>query len=215
LIAPLEALNRFRRAYPDLWPWVEQAHLHWEGVPRWPDWCFLPDSESYAVLTAVLRFPALGPDKTPLTGQEVALGTWRYTKELLRFNESGAADLGRMALTGELPPLVLERLPERCVYVESPGLVWDGRDLLGFWANLEYDTNHGFTELRFLLHQQAVARFYTPPVYSDHEYRLAIVRLIIRLLDLYAESMVIPGVWPKGDEAIALGGNPEDRAPSV
>ena len=55
-------------------------------------------------------------------------------------------------IAGELPADVLTRLPEWCVYVETPGLVlWGSVACGGYWAHLEHDANTGRRELRILL----------------------------------------------------------------
>ena len=43
------------------------------------------------------------------------------------------------------------RLPEWCIYVETPGLSYVGSKVQGFWCHLEYDMNSNRSELRFLL----------------------------------------------------------------
>lgn len=54
-------------------------------------------------------------------------------------------------LEGGLPVDLLYRLPEWCVYVETPGKGAFHWDLHGFFAHLDWDANTGRSELRRLL----------------------------------------------------------------
>jgi hypothetical protein len=79
-----------------------------------------------------------------------ALAAWRVTQSIYCFDP----DLyPRLIATpvNKLPIDVLYRLPEWCVYIETPDLQWYGFNLVGFFAHLEYDVNDGQHELRLLL----------------------------------------------------------------
>jgi hypothetical protein len=54
-------------------------------------------------------------------------------------------------LSGDLPVDTLFHLPEWCVYVETPGRRWAGRELHGFWAHLDYEVDGVADELRLVL----------------------------------------------------------------
>jgi hypothetical protein len=57
------------------------------------------------------------------------------------------AALWATPVAGDLPVEILHRLPEWCVYIETPGR----EPLHGCYAHLEWDANDGRTELRLLL----------------------------------------------------------------
>lgn len=80
-----------------------------------------------------------------------AIGTWRYTQGIYRIDDDARAALSNTALHGEMPADVLLRLPQWCVYIETPGRAWNGDTMYGFWAHLEHDVNNGRRELRMVL----------------------------------------------------------------
>lgn len=94
--------------------------------------------------------PSIPFDLAPDIARLAAILTWRYTQGIYRFDSDLRAALAVSDLTGDIPAEVLYRLPEWCVYVETPGMSWLGADLIGFWAHLEHDANDGHSELRVL-----------------------------------------------------------------
>lgn len=83
-----------------------------------------------------------------------ALGAWRETQGVYEFDPDLFAALVDTDLTGDIPLDVLFRLPEWCVYVPTPGFMWLGKQVDGFFAHLEADANErGRVELRLLLVQ--------------------------------------------------------------
>lgn len=55
------------------------------------------------------------------------------------------------ALDADMPADVLYRLPEWCIYVETPDLALDGAPVPGAYVHLEHDVHTGRAELRMLL----------------------------------------------------------------
>src|SRR5690625_3551837 len=80
-----------------------------------------------------------------------ALASMRVTQGIYRYHPDVFEAVWDTPVKGELPIDILHRLPEWCVYIETPGKRALGAELHGFFAHLEYDTNHGNTELRLLL----------------------------------------------------------------
>ena len=80
-----------------------------------------------------------------------ALAAWRPTQGIYRFDSSLYNAVIDTPLTGDLPCEILHRMPEWCVYVETPGLRWLGAGLYGFFAHMEWDAGTGREELRLLL----------------------------------------------------------------
>jgi hypothetical protein len=81
-----------------------------------------------------------------------ALASWRCTQGIYRVQPTLLAELLDTPITGDVPADVLTRLPEWCVYVETPGHLYGGElRLAGFWAHLESDSETGRAELRLLL----------------------------------------------------------------
>ena len=146
-------LNRISRQQPHVWHNVDSFRQA-KGVdlPNWPDWCFMPLAAWVAIASegAPMGSPAMlraAGDASRLA----AVGTWRYTQGIYRFDEDVAGALADTRIVGDMPTDVLLRLPEWCVYIETPGRKWHGETLHGFWAHVEHDINDSRPELRLLL----------------------------------------------------------------
>lgn len=148
---PREILAAVGRVYPTLWPAVDRLRaMRAADFPEWPDWCFLPMQGAYAILSGG------GDRRVPLehihhVGIVAALAAWRVTQGVYRFDPTVAEAVAATPLEGELPIELLYRLPEWCVYIETPGRIWEGRTLHGFWAHLEWEDGGGADELRLVL----------------------------------------------------------------
>lgn len=146
-------LVRMTKKYPAAW---KQGQLlrqgKGQGLPDWPDWCFMPMAGWYAVLLETPPFAI--HDLAPLA----ALGAWRYTQGIYRFDGELLQALGDTVITGDLPTEVLFCLPEWCVFAETPGMSWQGRPLDGFFAYLEWDGKAERAELRFVFALQGEER---------------------------------------------------------
>jgi hypothetical protein len=148
---PRAILAAVGHTYPALWSAVDQLRaLRASAFPHWPDWCFLPLQASYAILSGGgdRRIPI---ERIHRVGIVSALATWRVTQGVYRFDPTVAAAVAATPLAGELPTDLLYRLPEWCVFIETPGRTWEGRTLHGFWAHLEWEDGGGADELRLVL----------------------------------------------------------------
>lgn len=122
-------------------------------LPEWPNWCFLPLGGWYAIVSADAGASLLPLHLVEDVSRLAALGTWRVTQGIFRFHPEILSALAATPLAGNMPSDVLLRLPEWCVYIETPGLDYCGAPLEGFFAHLERDANTGRAELRLLLDQ--------------------------------------------------------------
>lgn len=91
-----------------------------------------------------------GKNRVPLelipdVAEIAALAAWRMTKGVYRFDPDIYDALWDTPITGDLPSELLLRLPEWCVYIETPG-----QKTAGFFAHLEHDANDGHRELRII-----------------------------------------------------------------
>ncbi|QHP82831.1 MULTISPECIES: AcrVA2 family anti-CRISPR protein [Pectobacterium] len=147
-----EALLDAGRDYPDCWKTGDKLR-EMNGVGMsWPEWCYLPLGGWYAVVS---QQRAGGGLLTSLrdsadVSRLGALGAWRLTQGIYRFDETLLTQLIDTPLGSEtpLPSEVLYRLPEWCMYIEMPDVA-DG--VHGFWVHLEHDVNDGRDELRLLV----------------------------------------------------------------
>lgn len=76
-----------------------------------------------------------------------ALSSWRPTQGIYRFDPEIYEELIRTPLTGDLPFEILYRLPEWCVYVETPYI----EHYYGFYACLDYHAYQGENEIGLFL----------------------------------------------------------------
>ena len=128
--------------YPDVWNQYDtfRQGRGKDGLPGWPEWCYCP-------ATACTVASESAPDIIARLG---ALAAWRLSQGVYQFNPALYASIIASPVEN-LPTEAWYRLPEWCVYIDTPGLSWDGNFLAGFFAHLEYNTNTERAELRLLL----------------------------------------------------------------
>jgi hypothetical protein len=120
----------------DSWGLVQQALAQrGKGLPDWPKYVFLPSKAWYQILSSALNRPRLDMDTRPDLGTLMALGTWRYTQGIYRFDQVIYQALFDTPLDGNLPSQAFLRLPQWCIYIDTPGL----DDMAGFFAFLTAD----------------------------------------------------------------------------
>ena len=147
-LRPLRHMKRLGEKYPDAWKRIEvarelrgsQKELHW------PNWCYLPIAGVYPIVYPEGK--TFSQDAIDLAAL-AALGAWRMTKGIYRFDETVRESIQVIEGTSKIPVDVLLRLPEWCVYIEIPietSLV----ACYGFYAFLEFDVNTRRRELRIV-----------------------------------------------------------------
>jgi hypothetical protein len=124
----LETLHFFSREFSDLWARYERSRSICRELADWPTWCYAP-------IAAAL--PISGDNKPMLAAKLTALGTWRMTKGIYRFDSTLMEELLRTPLDAAVPVDVLYRLPEWCVYVELDAMPTFAGTARGVWAWLE------------------------------------------------------------------------------
>ncbi len=172
-LPPLVLLREYSRDLPRAWRQLaDMRERRGKDLPWWPDWCYVPIAGAIAVVTEGAPLP-LGPaEKAKMLAHPpaivAALAAWRMTKGIYRFDPTLLEEVANMPLDGNLPAQVFLSLPEWCVYIETPGLVFravrhDISRVDGFFAHLEYDVNHNRSELRLVLYMpDAGAQGFTP-----------------------------------------------------
>lgn len=150
---PREHLVTAGQLYPQAWRQVDQfREARGTGsLPAWPEWCFLPLAAAYAIVSADAGRDRLDVALAGDVGRLGALAAWRVTQGIYRFDPAVYDAVCDTPLAGDIPCDVLYRLPEWCVYIETPGLKFAGRSLHGVFAHLEWDAGDGRSELRLLL----------------------------------------------------------------
>jgi hypothetical protein len=148
---PLEILQHYSRLYPLAW---EQAAMfrasRGKEVKAWADYVFLPVAASYAIVSGGRDLTPAERDKVIDVSIVAALAAWRMTRGIYRFDETIFTALWNTPIDSTIPVDVLYRLPEWCVYIETPSQVNAPFAMRGFFAYLEEDANTGAEELRLV-----------------------------------------------------------------
>jgi hypothetical protein len=144
-------IAEYSRRFPDAWQWFDKfrADRGSKDFYSWPSWCYCPLAGAYAILS---RGGTLSINQVREVGILGALGAWRVTKGIYRYDPDMFAALWETEMDGNLPVDVLYHLPEWCVYIYAPaGTQAFGRSLYGWFAYLEYDINVNHPELRIVI----------------------------------------------------------------
>ncbi len=146
---PLAHLAAIAKRYPMAWREMDEfrAARGREGFRDWPDWCWLPIAGSVAIATRGRSALPTGNDVQVLA----ALGAWRATKGIYRFDPALYEPLRNTDLSSEIPVELLFQMPEWGLYMETPHVHFGDHAVHGAFAHLEHDLNTGKAELRLLL----------------------------------------------------------------
>lgn len=150
---PVELLNAASAAYPGVWREADILRAdQGKDLPVWPSWCFLPMAGWYMLVCQAHGLYELDAGRIGQVSRLAALGAWRPTQRVYTFDAEVYAALTSTPLSGDIPAEALFRLPDWCVYIETPGLAAPGgEEMDGAFVHLEHDINNGQAELRFLL----------------------------------------------------------------
>lgn len=153
---PRDHVVQAGQLYPQAWRQADELRAG-RGVdlPNWPTWCYLPLAGAYSIVSAELQVPSLSGAYTGDVGRLGALLAWRMTQGIYRFDPAVYEAVRDTPISGDIPHEVLHRLPEWCVYIETPGQDLQGSPMHGCFAHLEWDANTARTELRLLLDTDA------------------------------------------------------------
>lgn len=150
---PVKLQRDIERRYPGIWDIVSHVRNDKgnkaKGIKDWSDWCYLPVAAWFAIVEKVQKDngDALS---IPVAQQITAVGTWRLGKGIYRFDSDLYSELIDTPVSDNLPVEIFLRLPEYCMYVETPILFFKGELMYGFYAFLEEDYQDGTPELRLL-----------------------------------------------------------------
>ena len=149
---PWQALHALTRDYPRMGRILDDFLSNREGLPDWPPYVLMPMGGWYAIASSHLAGgQLLGVDQASEVSRLAAIGAWRYSQGIYRIAPELLQALLDSPLEGTIPTDVLHCLPEWCLYIETPGMIWHGEALYGFWVHLEHDANDGHEELRLFL----------------------------------------------------------------
>lgn len=162
---PVDHLTSIARRYPEGWRMADFCRADRTGLPAWPAWCFLPLAAWHSIVAA-----RTGSIQPPLgmaadISRLAALGAWRYSQGIYTYDTDIMKALADTSIAGALPADVLMRLPEWCIYIETPGAKWADQFSYGFFSFLEWDTEDAHTELRLLFDMHSGQLLPAPPIY--------------------------------------------------
>lgn len=151
---PLELLKRISQKYPKVWEQMETFHREngTNGLPPWPDWCYIPmgaaiagatQGKDYDTLSTTERLSTM-PDSQAI----FALAPWRLSKEVYIIDPDLKDILFEQEGELDVPDEIFLQLPYPCFYVETPDTYFLSTKIYGFFVTLEYDTNNGDRELK-------------------------------------------------------------------
>ena len=161
-MGPKDYLTYYSKVYPSAWKQVDDFRSQrGKALPFWPDWCFMPLAGAMAIVTSEVEKQGIGEISDPIMNDQLgrdvgilgALAAWRVTQGIYRFDSDVFQEIFNTPITGNLPHDILFRLPEWCLYIETPDTTWLNSPLHGFFVHLEYDVGTGRKELRFVFDQ--------------------------------------------------------------
>ena len=161
---PRQHLEAVGALYPQAWKQIDEFRAsRGKDLPMWPDWCFAPMAAWYSIVSADNNRTSLDLQLIGDVSRLAVFGAWRLTQGIYRFDPVLYDAIIGTSVNGNLPCEVLYRLPEWCVYIETPDLMWGDSPLHGFFSYLEWDANTERHELRLLLDSEN--RFVSIPLH--------------------------------------------------
>jgi hypothetical protein len=156
VLRPLQHVKTIGERYPDAWRQLEHMHLSRRQARfEWDEWCYVPLEGALGIVTEGKMTGAQLTRRHPERVFDAAFlstfAAWRATKGVYRFDPDIFSKLCETKLTGELPSELFYRMPEWCVYIETPGLSEGKRALHGFYTKLDHNPEEGRRELHFVL----------------------------------------------------------------
>ncbi|MFT5687106.1 MAG: hypothetical protein ACI8RZ_008063 [Myxococcota bacterium] len=131
-MTPQQHLTIASAEHTTAWKYLDEvrAKRGHDGLPDWPDFCFVPVD---AMRTWLRR---VDPEHRPGDpARLIALGAWRAGQGSYRFEQRLSAALLATPIPDHVPATNLHNLPEWSVYIETPGLPGSP----GFFAILDHD----------------------------------------------------------------------------
>lgn len=162
MTGPRHSLIDFARRWPGIWRIVDTVRQsRRQDDPAWPDHVFLPmprAGEALAKWHAAHDPRPLHPSTLVRPAADLScLAAWRVTQGVYRFDPALYGALVETRITGDLPGDLLRRMPEWCVYIETPDLETATADgstvrVMGVWCWLDWDERHGHDLLGIRIH---------------------------------------------------------------
>jgi len=116
------------RRIPDIWSLVDQVRAVNSddiGGPDWPRHVYLPLEHAGTIAAMIQQMQGEQPTPTSigyLASDIATLSAWRMTQGIYRYDPALYAALVDTPIAGDIPAHVLQRMPEWCVYIETPDM---------------------------------------------------------------------------------------------
>lgn len=148
---PLQVLQAISREYPGLWKNIDATRArHQKGSRAWPDSCFIPTSQIRNLINRLfISHTNKNREQKILieTARISALAAWRSTQSIYRFDADVYEALLSTPMDSGFPLEALHHLPDWCVYIETPFLLFMGEIVYGAWIHIDFDST---TEMNYL-----------------------------------------------------------------
>lgn len=150
---PRDHLTAVGRDYPKAWSIASEfRERRGKDLPNWPDWCYMPFAGAEGIISEKSGDDILHRlSKATDMARVAALVAWRPTQGIYRFDETLYESIVKTPVKGDIPCNVLYRMPEWCVYLETPEMSFQGSDIYGAFVHLDWNEDQEHEELRILI----------------------------------------------------------------
>lgn len=142
---PLLLQREVERRYPKVWDVVANIRKDRGNIKgmiqEWADWCYLPLAVWYVISENLTEKQ---DSNVPWSKANLiaAVGTWRLGKGIYRFDPDLYTELIDTPITDDMPVEMFFRLPEYCIYIETPGITYRNKAIYGFFTFLDDNKNN-------------------------------------------------------------------------
>jgi hypothetical protein len=188
--APKSRVASYARAFPFVWATIDAARNEFQARGgHISGYAFLNDDVMLRLRDA---FDDVPPPRSmtavkwesnvipQLCVQAVVLASWRVSQGIYRFDPWLRDELLTTPITGDLPSDLLLRLPAWGIYVETPGHIYDGAEIHGFFAAISEIAGTPTLTLAFN-YLQFVDNLITPTVSITLGGKLTIYDALLRM----------------------------------
>jgi len=138
---PRLALNALSNDYPAMGRVIDDMRGGQFGKSEpWSEMCFIPTVVIKALMDSLASVKGEPRDEVKSIWESAricALTAWRATQGIYRFDIDVFNALRETPLSDDIPFSVLKRLPEWCIYIETPNFLVDGNEIHGVWVHLD------------------------------------------------------------------------------
>jgi len=138
---PRLALDALSKDYPGIGKLIDGMREVYANMNQsWSDQCFVPIAIMNTLTDLLSRKTGLpkGAENPSWEAARIsALMAWRTTQGIYRIDKEVHTALVETPLSDDIPVEVLKRLPEWCIYIETPNLVLEKIEIHGVWVHLD------------------------------------------------------------------------------